>query len=125
MAKEESSRSADGSGGKDQPADFAGSSGRTRSPNFPSMDLKKAVEKTEILHRHNKRFSVPALAALKHLGYSTAGSSGALQTIGALKAYGLIETDGAGEERKIRVSEAGAQIVLGHPNRDTILKKAA
>lgn len=98
---------------------------RTRSPNFPSMSLRKAVERTEALHKTAKKFSVSAETALKALGHNSTISSNALQTVGALKAYGLVDTEGSGKERKIAVSEAGAQIVLNHPERANLLKKAA
>ncbi len=115
-------------GKKAEPAEAKGASSeipRTRSPNFPLFSLRKAVERTELIHKAAKKFSVSAETALKSIGYSSTTSSSALQTIGALKAYGLIETEGSGPTRKVAVSEAGAQIVLGHPERANLLKKAA
>src|SRR5687767_5816809 len=79
----------------------------TRSPNFPALSLRKSVEKTESLYKAAKKFSLDAETALKHLGHNSIVSSNALQTVGALKAFGLIDTEGAGKDRKIGVSEVG------------------
>lgn len=98
---------------------------RTRSPNFPALSLRKAVEKAEVLYKNAKKFAVPAETALKHFGHNSTVSSNALQTVGALKAYGLIESQGNGPARKIGLTETGFQIAGGHPDRANLLKKAA
>lgn len=83
-----------------------------RSPAFPFVALRKAIERARELHtaegRHPVRFDV----AVTHWGYK-ATSSGALQTVSALRQFGLIQVeDGTGDGRLIRLTERGLKILL-------------
>lgn len=99
---------------------------RQRSPSFPTISLRKAVEKAAILHKENKGFLVSHESALKHLGYTNINSGNALQTVAALKAFSLIETEVVADDaRQMRVSDTAKQILLGHPDRAKILKTVA
>jgi hypothetical protein len=86
-----------------------------RSPSYPAIDLATALERTEQLWRHAQRHYVPVTDAMRVWGYS-AKSSGGLQTIGALNRFELIEDQGKGPSRQIRVSELGRAIVTDDPN---------
>lgn len=82
-----------------------------RSPSFPQMGLKEAVEKAAILYRAIGRHATTREVVAKGLGYS--GISGPSATlIGTLTRYGLLE--GRGDE--IKLSDAAMAIL--HPHSD-------
>ncbi len=99
---------------------------KERSPSFPFIPLKKAVERTKTLLENHKREAarVSSIAASWEYGLK---SSGLLQTIAALKQFGLIEDLGSGDERKVQVSELGRRILTDErPGaREAALKTAA
>ncbi|WP_376096846.1 hypothetical protein ACE7GA_05620 [Roseomonas sp. CCTCC AB2023176] len=105
-----------------------GGSAKHRSPPFPYIGLQRAIE------RAGQMFAVerdhPALVGVvaKAWGYS-ANSSGAIQTAAALKHFGLVEDEGSGEKRKIRLTKLGLRLVLDKrpdsPERQDALKSAA
>ncbi len=66
---------------------------KDRSPSFPFVSLRRAMP-----------------AAAPTWGYGTK-SSGFLQTVAALKQYGLIEDVGSGEDRKIRLTDLARSII--------------
>ncbi|MCO6439290.1 MAG: hypothetical protein J5J06_19545 [Phycisphaerae bacterium] len=97
---------------------------RHRSPNYPSVTLKRAVELTAALHKEDKTHHVPIATAHSRMGYS-AHSSAAMQAEAALKAFGLLEVDGKGKSRKVAVSSDGDHIVREGPRKEGLLKNAA
>ena len=63
---------------------------RRRSPNYPSIDLGKAVERTKTLYKQVERGEFNALDAAKAWGYR--GENGISRgAMAALRQYGLIE----------------------------------
>src|SRR5579884_1332352 len=78
---------------------------KDRSPSFPFIGLTKAFERTSELYDYAKRFEVRIADASKPAWGVGAKSSGTLQTVAALLAYGLIEDSGTGDNRKIKVSD--------------------
>ncbi len=82
---------------------------RVRSPNYPAMSLRDAVEKIETVYRNVQQHSAPREVLAKALGYT--GLNGASATaLSALNKYGLL--DGRGDD--LRVSELALSIL--HPN---------
>src|SRR5690348_12541803 len=81
-----------------------------RSPRFPFISLRKALDRAEQLRAATGGRSIPisVLDARKVWGYG-AKSSGGDQTLAALKSYGLIEASGSGDARKIQLSEAATR----------------
>lgn len=77
---------------------------KERSPSFPFIGLTKAIERAQAVfaqaRRHEAR--VGDVAAAWGMG---AKSSATLQTIAALLAYGLLEDQGSGEARKLRITD--------------------
>ena len=63
---------------------------RQRSPNYPAIGLRDAIEKVRLLHDADKRAGAPLDAALKHMGFSTRHGQ-AMTIVSALKKYGLVE----------------------------------
>jgi hypothetical protein len=97
---------------------------RHRSPNYPMIGLRKAVERTTQLHDKYKRASVPIHLVQELWGYKPHSSSGN-QSVAAVKAYGLVDVDGDGKARRVRVSDAGHRILGKSPDHKDLLKKAA
>lgn len=83
---------------------------RTRSPNYPAIDLAAAIELVEPVYRKEKRNKMPREVLASHLGYTSLNGR-SLGLIGALRAYGLLE--GTGDE--VRVGE-DAVILLNAPD---------
>lgn len=98
-----------------------------RSPAYPFIPLKKAVERAKVMlekeGRHAARFSV----VVGHWGFS-AKSSGAMQTVAALGHYGLIKFgEGLAENRLLQLSERAIKILLdkrGNEERNALQEAA-
>ena len=84
---------------------------KDRSPNFPFISLVRAVQRAEQIFNKEKRGLAPYSVIATHWDYSPT-SSGALQTAAALKSYGLIEEEGSGASRKLRLSDMALRIIL-------------
>lgn len=88
----------------------SGKKKRERSPSYPFLSLREAVACATTLWEHEKRNAVPIPVAASHWGYA-AKSSGAFQTIAALKQFGLLTDEGSGEKRHIRLSDSALAIL--------------
>jgi hypothetical protein len=88
----------------------AASPKKDRSPSFPFITLTKAVERTRELYVAGRRHEMRLADAAAAMSYG-AKSSGAIQTLAALIAYGLVEDSGAKENRKFRVSDLGFTVL--------------
>lgn len=77
---------------------------KERSPSFPFIGLSKALERARAVYAHAKRHEarLSDLAAAWGMGIK---SSGTIQTVAALGAYGLLEDQGSGDARKFKVTE--------------------
>lgn len=84
---------------------------RERSPNFPFITLEAALERARQFHQAEKRGAAPFPAAAQHWKYSPS-SSGAIQTVAALKSYGLMVDEGSGSNRRVRLTELALRILL-------------
>lgn len=82
-----------------------------RSPIFPFIALPKAVERARELYAEEKRHPTPAKVAVAHWKYA-AKSSGGLQTLAALKHFGLLADSGSGADRKVHLTDLAARILL-------------
>lgn len=88
---------------------------KDRSPNFPFITLEKALERIKAFYDRERRNAAFVPVVAKYWGYGEK-SSGGIQTVAALKSYGLIEDTGKGPERKIRLSDLALQILLPRPD---------
>ena len=95
-----------------------------RSPNYPVIPLRKAIERIEALYVQYKRHLVPIGVAHEKWGYKAHSGAGN-QAVAALRSYGLIDVSGDGESRQIKLSERGYHIVENHRERPALLKAAA
>jgi hypothetical protein len=82
------------------------------STRFPFVTLEKALVRAEALFQADKS-AKPMLipTAFELWGYSPK-SSGAFQTVGALKGYGLIDDEGANADRRIRLTDRARRYFL-------------
>lgn len=84
---------------------------RVRSPNFPSIDLEEAIERAKQFHNQEDRHPANIEVASRHWGYKNF-SSGGSTVIAALISFGLMESEGTGGNRRVKLSSLGLQIVL-------------
>ncbi|MBI5663785.1 MAG: hypothetical protein HZC49_01660 [Nitrospirae bacterium] len=62
---------------------------RKRSPGYPLIDLKEAIQKANTLWQKDKGNRIPKKVAFEHLGYESEGGYSA-RVLAALKHFGLI-----------------------------------
>lgn len=101
---------------------------RDRSPNFPFIALEPALGRARAFYDEERRGSAAISVIAKHWDYS-AKSSGLVQTVAALKSYGLMDDEGRGPLRRVRLSDMALRILLDQrPNsleRLELLRQAA
>lgn len=83
---------------------------KDRSPSFPFITLTKAVERTQALFDQAKRHEMRLSDAASAMGYAPK-SSGVIQTLAALIAFGLVNDEGSGLTRKFKVSDLGFKLL--------------
>ncbi len=84
---------------------------RFRSPPFPYIGLGKALQRTEQLYEAVRHHSAAIPTAAKAWG-TGAKSSATLQSIGALIQYGLLDDEGSGPNRRIKLTPLARRIVM-------------
>ena len=110
--------------------DFAASPkrNRTRSPSYPYLALPAALEKAAALWQAEGRHPVAVSLAMQHWGYKEESSTG-YSCIAALKKFGLVDHEGMGEARQVRLSGLALSILLdkdpGSAERRDALRRAA
>lgn len=82
-----------------------------RSPAYPSIDLKKALQKAADLHEAEGTYAVPMASAFAAWGYG-AKSSGGRETRSAMRYFGLITLEGDGDKGKVKLSEKALRVLL-------------
>ncbi len=82
------------------------------STRFPFIKLEKALTRAQQLFAANKAGTAIAVSTAFELWGYSAKSSGAFQTVGALRGYGLVDQEGANEDRKVRLSDAARKFFL-------------
>lgn len=83
---------------------------KARSPEYPAIGLKEAVEKVALIYNKDYQNKLPKQVIAEHMGYKSL-NGGSLPIIAALSKFGLIE--GRGDET--RVSDLGLAIVAHAP----------
>ena len=85
-----------------------------RSPAYPSINLETAIQRARQLHDKERQYLTPVSTIVGHWGYSSLNGP-ALGAIAALKKYGLLDEEGAGEDRKAKLSRL-ADVILMNPD---------
>jgi hypothetical protein len=92
-----------------------------RSPAYPSINLETAIQRARQLYDKERHYLTPVTTIASHWGYRSLNGA-AVGAIAALNKYGLLDYEGAGEDRKAKLSEL-ADVILVHP--DEAKQKAA
>src|SRR3989442_6142805 len=64
-----------------------------RSPNFPIVSLKEAIEKVRVLYDKDRRSPMTPSVVLEHLGYARKKSGTAGRVVSALRQFGLLDIE--------------------------------
>lgn len=94
-----------------------------RGMSYPAISLKEAVSRTSQLWEREHKNAAPIEAIASHWGYSPA-SSGVRTTVAALLSFGLVVGIGSGQQRSVRITDRGLDIVLDTPQRESALREA-
>lgn len=101
---------------------------RTRSPAYPYVNLEDALERAKQFYGHEGRNAANISVVGKHWGY-TEGSSSTAQTVAALISYGLMQDEGTGDKRAVRLTNSALRILLDtrpdSSERAELIKQAA
>lgn len=97
-----------------------------RSPGYPSINLRNAIEKAQIIYDREKKHAAPAVNVVRHWGYTPKSSAGLL-TLAALRKFNLIEDEGSGQNRKVRLTDLALRILLdpNEKSKNEAIQKAA
>ncbi len=102
---------------------------RVRSPAYPSMGLKDALEKARVVYDKDKAFSAKVDVVLRHWGYTNPTSGRAQGALSALKQFGLLDETGTPGNREIKLSAIALSIIQDKvpdsPERARAIKTAA
>lgn len=101
---------------------------RLRSPNYPVIPVGKAIELAGALFKSQTRYQVSVDVAAQDWGISPK-SSYLSQHVAAMSSYGLIDTEGEKESRKVKVSELAFKIIIDKrpdsEERKSLIREAA
>ncbi|MBK6895648.1 MAG: hypothetical protein IPH06_03525 [Alphaproteobacteria bacterium] len=111
---------------EDAQQEVSGLATRDRSPAFPFISLKAAIERLGQLESKFGRHPTP-IGKVGLAWDMKENSSQAGQTIAALKYFGLVDYEGAGKDRKAVITEDGRNYLRAQQDeiKKKILKKAA
>jgi len=70
---------------------------KKKSPRYPSISLKEAIDKAQLLYESNHLHPVDNDTAAQSMNYSGANNGAALSAMAALRYFGLIERSGVGK----------------------------
>lgn len=101
---------------------------RQRSPSYPGVDLETALDRAAILRNKEGRNFTPVNTVVQHWGYAVKSSTGFI-VLAALKKFGLLEDQGAGEARRVRLTSLAHNILIDErpnsPERLRLIQDAA
>jgi hypothetical protein len=88
------------------------------------MNLERAIEKAKVIYDACRQVDVPIRAIHSRWGYQPM-SGLVLQTVAALKAYGLVVVSGDKDKRVVRISDVAVKILREHPDCEKLIQEAA
>jgi len=101
---------------------------RTRSPAYPFVNLETAITRAQEFFDKEQRNAANWNVAVKHWGFVEGSSNGA-STLAALTSFGLMQDEGIGEKRKVRLTQNALRILLDKrpdsKERTDLIKQAA
>jgi len=96
---------------------------RTRSPQYPAIGLKEAIEKVSAVYRRDYQAPTQRGVIASHMGYNSLNGK-SLGVLSAIGKYGLLEVRGS----EYRVSDLAVRILAhqpGDPERTAAVQEAA
>jgi len=84
---------------------------KQRSPSYPGIGLEAAITRAKALYKEENRNYAHVDTAIGHWGYKPKSGAG-LVVLAALKKFGLIDEEGGGSTRKVRISEDARRLLL-------------
>jgi hypothetical protein len=84
---------------------------RMRSPAYPYVNLETAIKRAKEFYDKEQRNTAALRVAVKHWDYEEKSSGGA-QTAAALISFGLMQDDGTGDKRKVKLTDLALRILL-------------
>lgn len=101
---------------------------RLRSPAYPGLTLTDSLQRMKAFYQKENKHAAPISAALNHWGYSEKSGNGKI-AVAALKAYGLLDDQGSGNQRLVKLTETALDIIRDErevsPSRDALLDHCA
>ena len=101
---------------------------KDRSPGYPHINLEQALAKVAAIYTLTKGHATSPEEVHKGLGFSP-NTGPAMKTTASIIQFGLLEAEGRGSSRKIRLSDLALRIVRderGHsPERAAAMREAA
>ena len=101
---------------------------RIRSPNYPVLTLGRSLELADILYKKHNRYAVALEVAAKAWDISPKSTYMA-RHVAALASYGLIDTEGEKDAKKIKLSDLAFKILVDKRSdssiREALIKEAA
>lgn len=94
-----------------------------RSPSYPAINLKAAIEKASMLYQKEGKHATPTFTAMSDMGYSPTSGAG-IVALAALKKFGLVEDEGSGRDRVVKLTDLALDIILS-PDDDSSGKMQA
>lgn len=82
---------------------------RMRSPNYPAIPLKQAIDFVDKIFRSDRTNVIDKGVAVEHMGYTSLNGR-TLKLLGALSSFGLLDKVGKGN---VRVSKVAVSILHG------------
>ncbi|MGJ4912468.1 hypothetical protein [Bradyrhizobium sp. HKCCYLS2033] len=82
-----------------------------RSPAYPGITLKKALEQARALYDKQGKYAAPLAMAYDAWGFKPK-SSGARETRAAMRYFGLISVEGEGDNRKVKLTDPALRVLL-------------
>jgi hypothetical protein len=86
-----------------------------RSPSYPAIDLRTAIARAATVQEIAGTHAAPVATVIQAWGYRPK-TSGGLQTLAALKKFGLAEDEGKREARQLRLSTLGRELLFYRSN---------
>jgi hypothetical protein len=84
---------------------------RTRSPGYPTISLREAIEKVKLVYEKDYQNRIPRSLVAEHMGYRSLNGK-PMGVLSALTKYGLLE--GRGDEN--HVSDLALEIIAHAPH---------
>jgi hypothetical protein len=105
-----------------------GAKKRNRSPSYPAIPLDIAIERARAIYAAERGHPTQVNTALRHWNYAPRSGAG-MVTIAALIQFGLLESEGSGDARRVWLTDLAHRIIRDDrpesPERTALIRDAA